>query len=114
MSVHSDTVRVLCSTLLLFLLTACFGADRDQSTIDAETFIATYVDLRAAALRSPDRQISDSERERVMAERGVTEEDLLRFADVHGRDVTFMRDLWDDVEQRLDAMKPTTEEMGRR
>jgi len=88
------------------------GGDDDAPTIDREDFIATYVDLRAEALLNDSRQITDEERTEVLGEHGVTEDDLVAFADVHGRDVTFMRDVWDEVEERLDLMRPLIDESG--
>lgn len=73
--------------------------------MDREAFIATYVDLRAAAIRAEDHRLSDELRSEILARHGVTEEGLLAFAEVHGGDVTFMRDVWDEVEERLDAAR---------
>jgi len=71
--------------------------------IDRELFIATYVDLRATTIRSDSFAISDTDRAAVLARHGVTEQQLLEFPELHGRDVEFMRTVWDEVERRLDA-----------
>ncbi|HSR40804.1 MAG TPA: hypothetical protein VLL48_01500, partial [Longimicrobiales bacterium] len=77
------------------------GADEDAPpTIEREAFVATYTDLRLATLRAagvPDANRRDA----ILQEHGVTEEELVEFAEVHGRDADFMRDVWDEVEQRL-------------
>jgi len=77
----------------------------DGDVLDRETFIATYVDLRAAAVRAEGMVLSDAERATILARHGVTEEQLMDFARVHGQDVEFMRGVWDDVEARMDAQR---------
>jgi hypothetical protein len=74
--------------------------------IDREVFIETWVDLRLAALRAPGRRISASERERVLREHEVTEEELLAFAEVHGSDIELMKEVWDAVERRFEELRP--------
>jgi hypothetical protein len=90
------------STLLLpvlLLAAACGGAEPE--TIERESFIATYVDLRRAALQNPGAQIGPPQRDEVLARHGVSEEDLLSFVEVHGRDVDYMAGVWGEVEARL-------------
>jgi len=76
--------------------------------IDREAFIETYVDLRVAALETETRQLSDEGRAEVLTSSGLTADDLVRFAEAHGRDLDFMRDVWNDVELRMDALLPDT------
>ncbi len=82
-------------------LAAAACAPGEPETISRETFVQTYVALRAAELRSSEAVIPDEDRERVLAEMGVSEEDLLAFAEVHGDDVLFMEAVWTDVQNRL-------------
>ena len=96
-------------TVVLF---GCGGGD-DDPTIDREVFISAYVELRAEALLNDSGQITGEEREQVLQEHGVTEDDLMAFAEIHGRDVAFMRGVWDEVEERLDLMRPLIDESGR-
>lgn len=77
-----------------------------EDAIDREVFIATYVDLRIAALDAETRQLTDEARDEVLAKHAVTEERLMEFADVYGRDVDFMTEVWNEVEVRLDAARP--------
>ena len=75
-------------------------------TIGREAFVETYVALRTAQLRGAfGDPLPAEDRERVLAEQGVTEEELLTFAEVHGPDVTFMERLWEDVEKRLEEIR---------
>ena len=71
-----------------------------------------YVDLRDAALREPRAEISDSARQAVLERHGVTEEELLRFAEVRGTDLVFMRDVWAEVERRMEARRIPRDSLG--
>lgn len=101
-------IRTLAAIALVTVTAAC-GSD-GPDTIDRQAFIDTYVDLRVAALTSETGTVSDADRTRILQEHGVTEDDLLTFADVHGRDAVFMRDVWDEVERRLDERRPTLDD----
>jgi hypothetical protein len=72
-----------------------------ESTIDRETFIATYVDLRLSALGTQTGEITEAERTRVLTEHGVSEDDLLSFADAWGSEPEVMRAVWEEVQTRL-------------
>lgn len=72
------------------------GVPRD--IIAPEEFVAVYVDLRVAALRSSTGEIDPSERDRILSAAGVTQDDLLRFVETLGQDAVFMRGVWDSVE----------------
>ena len=98
------------SLVVVFSSTSCgsrSGARGD--TIDSEVFIATYVDLRTTALQSTSHRLSDEDRVAVLARHSVTAEDLALFAEVHGRDADFMREVWNDVESRMESESPSTE-----
>lgn len=114
MLAFSAPARFLCGFVLTAAVFACGGDTSEAGTIDHETFVATYVELRASALRNDPREITDSARARILEEHGTTEDELLMFAEVHGRDVAYMRDLWDEVEGRLDAIGPTMDVAGTR
>jgi hypothetical protein len=76
----------------------------DGEAIEREVFIATYVDLRLEALDNPAYRVDEDERDEILERRGVTEDDLFTFIEVHGTDVEYMRDLWADVEARILAV----------
>lgn len=86
-------------------LQACVsrGTDPEGAAIPRDTFVTAYVELREAELNLPTERV-DSARAAILAKHRLTDQDMLTFADVHGRDVTFMKDVWDDVEKRLDSM----------
>lgn len=81
--------------------TAC-GPGTPEGVIDRETFIDTYVELRIAALDTDSARIADADREAILSRKGVTEEDMLEFVEVHAFDLDFMRDVWNEVELRMD------------
>jgi hypothetical protein len=74
---------------------------RDQPTISQESFIATMVQLRVAAIRTPVGLATEEERNRILEEYGVSEDDLRTFADVHGTNVPMMEALWSEVERGI-------------
>ena len=92
------------------LAAAC--APAEPETISRETFVETYVALRAAELRSSGAVIPDEDRERVLAEMAVSEEDLLAFAEVHGDDVLFMEAVWTDVQSRMAELSSRPDTTG--
>ena len=87
---------------LCFTHTACSGRIppvANGTMIDRDTFVTVFVDLRLAAVESEDFVVTDSERDQILLSHGIDGESLLVFADVHGTDVEFMRDVWNEVEQ---------------
>lgn len=92
---------------LLGLAAACSGGGQEAvpgDVIDRETFIATYVDLRDAAVRSAEFLVSADQRAEILARHGVDAEGLVRFAEAHGRDLEFMNEVWTEVETRLQEL----------
>ncbi len=103
---RSCRYRDLCS--LVFVLgalagvTGCGGDPAGAtSTIDRETFTATYLDLRLSALDTPSGEITAEERTRILDSHQVTEAQLLEFAQVYGGDPETMQEIWSEVESRL-------------
>lgn len=76
------------------------GSERER-TIPREAFIEAMVELRAAADRGPEARVTSPDRERILSELGVTSEQLIRFAEVHGRNVPLMNQVWEEVNRRI-------------
>jgi hypothetical protein len=81
---------------------SCSGGNvTSEETIDRETFVATYVDLRRTALTSPGQTLSDVDRERVLQQHTVNEGELITFAESWGGDTSYMTRVWEEVGARL-------------
>jgi hypothetical protein len=88
---------------LTVLAGACGGG---EDAIDREVFIEAYVELRLAALESEDFEVATDQRAEILSRHGVDQDALLRFADVHGRDLDFMNEVWTEVERRIEERRP--------
>ena len=96
--------RTVAATVLCLAVASCGGDTSGpvgRDVIDRQAFVDTYVDLRLAAIESPDFRISPEARQEILARHGVEAEDLLRFADAHGRDLEFMNEVWTEIEARF-------------
>ena len=83
--------------LLVFCVSCSAGATSSEDVIDRETFIATYVELRRAALTSPGQTLGDESRAQVLRQNAVSEADLIAFANAWGGDNSYMTRLWEEV-----------------
>ncbi len=103
---HTLGVVALC----LLVVSGCDDrpSERDLAVSRAR-FVDTYVDLRVEALRAETETLTDSARATVLRRHGVTEDELLDFAEAMGGDLDYMRDVWNEIEARLDSLPPTTE-----
>lgn len=92
---------------LLFLLFACGGEQAPEAagTISRDVFVGTYVELRTAALHSPDGRVGPEARAEILAANGVTEADLLEYVDVHGARVQFMVEVWAEIDDTLRSLR---------
>ena len=99
-------LRVASGIALAVAVTACSGdgSGPNDNVIDRDTFIAVYVELRAAALSLPGQLIDLDSKQAVLAEHGLSDSDLLDFAERHGRDAHFMSAVWMEVEDQLRAL----------
>ena len=101
----------LAGALLLALgLGACRTGPAEApatSTLDRDAFIATYVDLRSAAIREGRAVMDAGRRREILEAHGVTEAELLAFAEAHGEDVSYMQGIWDEVETTMDSLRIT-------
>ena len=90
----------LCLLLAAAVIPAACGPAPEQ-VMTWQDFVDVYVDLRAAELRAPEAVITEAKRDSVLSAHGVTDEDLLAFAERYGNDVTFMEGVWGAVENRM-------------
>ena len=107
-------MKILLTSLVL-CLPACWGDAeglRARDIIGQDVFIAAYVDLRVAALSSEDGEITDEGRTAVLSRHEVSDIDLLNFAEYHAKDLPFMREVWDEIEVRLDTLRHAGDDPG--
>ncbi len=109
--------RVLCrralrhfALLLTLFAVPLLAGCRDSSeaiegVITREQFVQAFSDLRVSALRSEGGEIALEERDRVLAELGLTPEDLIEFVEAHGRDLPFMQEVWEEVDHNLETRR---------
>ncbi len=99
---HADTLRLLTfAGLSVVVPLGCSASSAEDGVMARETFIATYVELRAAALSSPSGTIDLGPRDSILELHGASEARLLEFAEIRGRDPEFMNLLWTEVQTRL-------------
>lgn len=92
---------------LLCLLFACGGEQAPEAgeTISRDVFVGTYVELRTAALHSPDGRVGPEAKAEILGANGVTEADLIEYVDVHGARVQFMVEVWAEIDDTLRALR---------
>jgi len=109
---NSKSSRCLVAVGFFLSLFAC-GGDQlnsvDGDLIDPEDFIETYVDLRAAALITEDGQVTGASRSEVLDRHGISEGDLISFAEIHGEDLIFMQEIWNEIELRMENKRSSPE-----
>ncbi len=71
--------------------------------ISREAFISAYVELRVATLRTQEEELPLGERNRILEEHGLAEDDMLSFVEMRGQDVQFMRRLWEEIDSIIAA-----------
>lgn len=101
----------LVGTILFLSSCSQLGGSADAE-LSRETFIATYADLRMATLSSESGDLTSARRDSVLNANGVTVEQLLDFATVHGADAEYMREVWNAVGTRMDGEPDSSETSG--
>lgn len=98
-----SSIPKLGAALLVALLTlSCTSPDEGSpETISREAFIATYIDLRTAALDDTSALLTTEERSQILDSHGVTPDDLTRFVEVHGDRPRYLQEIWFEVEERI-------------
>ncbi len=86
---------------VLFTTVACDALFPDEGEIDRDTFIETQVELELAATETTTEELTQVQRDSILAEQGVTEEELEAFIAVHGADELYMTELWAEVDRRV-------------
>ncbi len=105
----------LVAVAALGFLAACdmgFPTSEGEARIDEATFVATYTELRVAAMEWESQQLPARERDEILERQGVTADDLREFTRVHGRNVPLMNRIWNQVATNVQAahQEMTTDE----
>lgn len=100
----------LIPVLSVILFVACGSREGPlpPDLMERDTFVDVYVALRMQALTSPQAELPEEERARILAEYDVTVEDLVAFAEAHGRDPDYMLEVWREIEERLNVPVDST------
>jgi hypothetical protein len=98
---------------LAVAVAACGGSASEPAPADLperEVFIAAYVDLRVEALTTQGGELTDEGRAEVLGRHSVTEDQLIAFVEYWGEELDYMREVWNDIELRLDAQRPAMDD----
>ena len=82
--------------------------------ISREAFIQAYVELRVEALGTPGEELPLERRDQILENLGLDEEDLLNFVEARGRDIQFMRRVWEEVDSIMTERRGIPEAPGSR
>lgn len=100
---HSLLLLTLCAAPLL---AGCGDPDEEiEGIITREEFVQAYSELRVSALREEGGDIALEDRDRILAELGLTPQDLMDFVEVHGRDMDYMQEVWEEVDNNLETRR---------
>lgn len=106
-------------TLLAFA--ACQRESAPADPISRDVYIDIYVEILRVADEAPDSVVASERALAILAQRGVSEEDLLAFAHNHLNDPQYLVEVWSEIEERLrnpepadsvDAEEPAEPESG--
>ena len=102
-----NCMRNVAAGAFLCALAACAGERTPETpdTISRDAFVGTYVELRMAALRSPDGRVDPSHRDEILAAAGVTDADMLEFVDVNARRVQLMVEVWGEIDDTMRVLR---------
>ena len=101
--------RVLGAVLALGTLltsSACRPESAPADPLSREDYIDLYVEILRVADESPDSMTASERALAILAQRGVSEEDLLAFARNHSHDPKYLVELWSEIEERLRNPEP--------
>ncbi|HWV57374.1 MAG TPA: hypothetical protein VNZ57_07970 [Longimicrobiales bacterium] len=90
---------------VLFLALGCGVTEpgrggAESEVIPEQLFVQVYVELQDAQDRATSAEAFEEMKSEIFARHGVTEEDILRFVTVRGRDIQGMIDLFEEIRDR--------------
>jgi hypothetical protein len=93
--------RAVCLTLALLAASCSDAAPAPTDSVDEDTFVGAFVELRRAAATASTDEAFARERERILDERDVTEARLERFIDEHADDAAYLSEVWERIDRTL-------------
>lgn len=100
--------RVLGALLALgTLLFAAGCSGGPPGPITREAYVDLYVQILRAADAAPDSIAARDSARRILAEHGVTNDDLMEFAQRYVDDPTALAGIWEEIEERLKQPRDT-------
>jgi len=109
-SIGGGLAPLIAALVGAFAGVACGSDGSGPTLIERDIFIDAYVDLRVAALQTDSQRIAHEDRVEILSRHGITDQDLLEFADANAGRLDFMRDVWNEVEVRLEGESMTEEQ----
>lgn len=91
------------STLLL--VTACDKVI-ERPPISQQQYVDIYVEILRAADEEPDEVAASQRAQEILDRRGVSQEDLLGFAEHYADDPEYLSEVWLEIERRLRSPEP--------
>jgi len=97
--------RLVSRSLLIAGLT--IGCSDVSGGLDEETYVDVMARLSISRSHNVGTLADDSARASILAQFGLTGQELLDFAERFGDDVTRMDRLWDQIRDRVDSLEQT-------
>jgi hypothetical protein len=88
----------------LLYLGGCGGSEEPALTEDE--YVDAYVEILRAIDEEPDEVAASERAQEIMKRRGITEEDLVEFAQRHRDDPKYLAEVWRRIEMRLRNPEP--------
>lgn len=97
----TGAVRPLLLAATIVTLASCGGVEPTSAVMDRETFVATMVELRKAALEEPGSY--EVRKVEILRARGVTEDELRSFVRAGATDLDELAEVWRAIDQQVNT-----------
>lgn len=102
-------IRIVHVLLAVFILGASSGCDTNEPVTEADAtpvmddgeFIEIIADLRAVARTAESSEAFETERDSILEARGTSDDDLVRYAETRGGEITAMIAVLDSIDSVL-------------
>ncbi len=103
----TDT-KVLGASLALgtFLLLAACGGPQGHPPISRQDYVDTYVEILRASDEAGNELDAAQASQEILERRGISEDDLLKYARYYDNDTEYLANVWMEIEMRLRNPEP--------